>query len=112
MGGDKEKKEEGAWKTAGVFGLQLLAKKKALGGGGAHVVWRDEVTGRALLNARLYKGMKVERAGKRGVSMLVLRVEEDADGKETTSMQKVLVRLKTPADADSFNGLMKEHLPK
>lgn len=55
--------------------------------------------------------MKIDRAGKRGVSLLILKVEEDDNGDETTAMQKVLVHLKTAGEADTLKGLLDTNLP-
>ena len=94
------------WKEVGVLGLSLLAKKGTRAD--AHVVLRDETTGRPRLNARLYKGIKIETSGKRGLTLLAMtQAAAGKDGKPGEAvMSKWRLALKNRATAEEAKTAM------
>ena len=94
------------WKEVGVLGLSILAKKGTHAD--AHLVLRDETTGRPRLNTRLYKGIKIEKSGKRGVTVLAVTAGKDGKDGEAggAKMSKWRLSLKNGAKAEEAKAAM------
>ena len=72
------------------------------------VLSRDETPlAKLQINSHLYKGMKVERAGKKGVKINLLDEKEESDGKggmvKKTVMSMYLIRCKSGDMADKLS---------
>jgi hypothetical protein len=97
--------DEQPWGTMGIHNVSIMvngATRKA------RILARDETPlAKLQINSHLYKGMKVERAGKKGVKINLLDEKEESDGKggmvKKTVMSMYLIRCKSGEMADKLS---------